>query len=256
MSVPGHAIQGDDVAMEATPTRVTRLRSAEQAGTPLSLSNAEMTFNNSDQSKSSGTLPTPNGTSLKDQYMTVKRKADALESPSESVKAPRIGNGQPAKSQSLRQRTIMEMYGDNTPKRETPGGNPLGSPDGGGGGDSSESASDMEPRSTDKPLRSLREIVQRMMDDASQTGLGFYTASGRQYYIRVGTLCSGTDAPVHVMNLFQMLKNSAGDPVFTTINCFGCEIEPYKQSFLMRNSKPELLFKDAKDFADGDAERA
>lgn len=95
-----------------------------------------------------------------------------------------------------------------------------------------------------------------MMDDASPSGLRLYTDSGRQYYIRVGTLCSGTDAPVHVMNLFEMLKNSYGKQVFTTINRFGCEIEPYKQSFLMRNSKPELLFKDARDFADGDAKTA
>lgn len=58
------------------------------------------------------------------------------------------------------------------------------------------------------------------------------------------------------MNLFGMLKDPEGKQVFTTINSFGCEIEPFKQSFLMRNSKPELLFRDAKDFALGDAQRA
>lgn len=177
--------------------------------------------------------------------MATKRKTGALESTTKPSKAPKI---------TLE--TLMEMPNDNSPNDDTPSGDAPGSPDGGGGGDSSEPASDMEPRSTDKPLRSLREIVQRMMDDASQNGLGLYTDSGRQYYIRVGTLCSGTDAPVHVMNLFQMLKNPAGDTVFTTINCFGCEIEPYKQGFLMRNSKPELLFRDAKDFAEGNARMA
>lgn len=221
--------------------------------------------------------------------MTSKRKGDTLESASESAKAPRIGNGPLAREQSLKQTTIPAMLtntqGDvssnKPPKRKPPKvgssyGNPPketpakgkaskkkkpdrkspGPPDGGGGGGNSDTTSDSEPRSTERPLHYLREILKRMLDDASPSGLHFYTESGRQYFIRVGTLCSGTDAPVHVLNLFAMLKNSDGEQVFTTINCFGCEIEPYKQSFLMRNSKPELLFKDARDFAEGDAQTA
>lgn len=145
---------------------------------------------------------------------------------------------------------------DKASKNKEPDRKSPGPPDGGGGGNPSDTASDSDPQFAEKPLRNIREIVKRLIDDASQSGLSDYTDSKRKYYIRVGTLCSGTDAPIHVMNLFAMLKNPDGEQVFTTINCFGCEIEPFKQSFLMRNSKPGLLFKDARDFAEDDAKRA
>lgn len=253
--------------MEATSIRVTRSRSAQQAGSTMS--------------------------SSKGKKITGKRRADTLESASKSAKAPRNSNGKTPNVQPLRQMTITEMYSDpqdkepndeppkhqpsknnstgyldtksnskakksndkppkgklndKPPKDEPPEDNSTGSLGRGDGKDASGEG---------RPLRSLREIVLRMIGDSSQIGLEIYTGSGRQYYIRAGTLCSGTDAPIHVMNLFEMLKNSDREQVFTTINCFGCEIEPYKQSFLMRNSKPELLFKDAADFATGQATRA
>lgn len=112
------------------------------------------------------------------------------------------------------------------------------------------------PPSTEKPLYNLREIIADLLERSQSDGLNHYVQSGRQFFIRVGTLCSGTDAPVHVMDLFGMLKNEQGSQVFTTINCFGCEIEPFKQGFLMRNSKPQLLFRDAKDFAKDGARHA
>lgn len=263
---------------------MTRSRSAKQPEPPLFHSDGGMSLNRDDHSDLSSSMPPPTVTSRKGRKAPSKRKADTPKSASKSVKAPRTSNSQSARVQSLRQTTIPAMYSNTQsdassskpPKREPskvgshhgnppkgkastkkdPGCSSPGSPDGGGGGNSSEPAADMEPRSQDKPPRSLREIILRLIDDASQNGLSFYTESGRQYYIRVGTLCSGTDAPIHVMNLFEMLKNSHGDQVFTTINSFACEIEPYKQGFLMRNSKPALLFKDAKDFAKDDATTA
>lgn len=107
-----------------------------------------------------------------------------------------------------------------------------------------------------KPLFNLREIIADLIAAAKPHGLDHYVKYGKQFFIRVGTLCSGTDAPLHVMNLFGMLKNNDGDQVFTTINAFACEIEPFKQGFLMRNSKPQLLFRDARDFAQDGAKEA
>lgn len=108
----------------------------------------------------------------------------------------------------------------------------------------------------DKPLFELREIIDDLLERSQLDGLSHYVESDRQFFIRVGTLCSGTDAPIHIMDLFGMLKNRKGNQVFTTINCFGCEIEPFKQGFLMRNSKPQLLFRDARDFAKDGASQA
>lgn len=167
------------------------------------------------------------------------------ESPGQSSKARRAGSGRPSGTQSVigSNRSIPR---DNPPS-------PSGSSDPGG---PSEVAIDSDFRPSEKPLCSLREIIWAMICKSSQLGLRLYLNASRQHYIRVGTLCSGTDAPVHVMHLFSMFKDSAGKPVFETLNVFGCEIEPWKQSFLMRNSKPGLLFKDARDFAQGDAQRA
>lgn len=259
---------------------MTRSRSAKlKTEPPVVHSDGGMSLNKVDHSELSYPMPSPTVTSREAQKAITKRKADTPKSTSESAKAPRQSNGRSAGKQSRRQTTInthSDASSSKPPKREapkvdSPRGNPPkdkapsnktpnyispGFPDGGGGGDSSEPAADMEPRGEDRPLRSLREIMESLTDDALQIGLSLYTESGRQYYIRVGTLCSGTDAPIHVMNLFEMLKNSDGDQVFTTINSFACEIEPYKQGFLMRNSKPALLFKDAKDFAKDHAEKA
>ncbi|KUI55585.1 Helicase domino [Cytospora mali] len=113
-----------------------------------------------------------------------------------------------------------------------------------------------EPPSNEKPLFNLRDIIADLLDRSQHDGLNHYVDSGRQFSIRVGTLCSGTDAPIHVMELFGMLKNDDGNQVFTTVNSFGCEIEPFKQGFLMRNSKPQLLFRDARDFAKDGARQA
>ncbi|KAL1875206.1 hypothetical protein Daus18300_003277 [Diaporthe australafricana] len=197
------------------------------------------------------------------QTSTKKHKSSILQSVSGSMKARKTGDNQSPGVQSRATATTTSssrgskgnknQAGKNA-KRKPPMDKKSGPdpPDGDGDG----SSSDSKGRSTDKPLRSLREIIRRLIDDSQDEGLRHYVESGREFYIRVGTLCSGTDAPVHVMNLFSMLKNPEGKQVFTTINSFGCEIEPFKQSFLMRNSKPELLFRDAKDFALGDAQRA
>lgn len=132
--------------------------------------------------------------------------------------------------------------------------NDLTTPDNGHSGPSVQSQ-EQEPNLTAKPLANLREIIQHLLEASRKDGLQDYVEAG-QHYIRVGTLCSGTDAPLHVMNLFGMLKNKDGERVFTAINVFGCEIEPFKQGFLMRNSKPQFLFRDARDFAGDGAHKA
>lgn len=112
------------------------------------------------------------------------------------------------------------------------------------------------PDTSQRPLNELRDIISELLGKAQAIGLSQFVDSGAKQYIRVGTMCSGTDAPLHALNMFGMLKNAAGEQVFTAINVFGCEIEPYKQGFLNRNSKPQLLFRDAADFAEHNAKTA
>lgn len=100
------------------------------------------------------------------------------------------------------------------------------------------------------PMNRLRAIIDDMTQNA-RPGLDHFVNAKRTFYIRVGTICSGTDAPIHVMKLFRMLTDvPGGEPIFETINEFACEIEPYKQGFIQRNSAPKLLFRDATNFAD------
>lgn len=98
------------------------------------------------------------------------------------------------------------------------------------------------PDLSTKSLSNLREIVEALITSARPLGLDHSVDSGSQLFVCVGTLHSGTDAPFHVLSLFGMLENDAGEQVFTTINSFACGMEPFKQGFLKRNSKPRLLF--------------
>lgn len=155
---------------------------------------------------------------------------------------------------------------DQVPIVEAPAQDPKGGVEGGPTDGDEDEVDDPEnaaknitiqgPDLTSKPLSNLRDIIQDLLHSAKKGGLQHFVDANSKFYIRVGTLCSGTDAPLHVLNLFGMLKNANGDQVFTTINKFACEIEPFKQGFLLRNSKPELLFRDATDFAKPGAKQA
>ncbi|KAG8161719.1 hypothetical protein KVR01_008706 [Diaporthe batatas] len=132
-------------------------------------------------------------------------------------------------------------------------------PDPPGGDDSpepSEASVESDEAPSKRPLCDLREIIEAMMRIARSIGLSHFLGNGRPYYIRVGTVCSGTDAPIHVMEMFSMFRDEEGNHVFQVSNEFACEIEWWKQSFLKRNSKPKRLFRDARDFSQGDSEKA
>ena len=54
--------------------------------------------------------------------------------------------------------------------------------------------------------------------------------------IRIGTLCSGTDAPIFALRLLQKAVDLLGSgPRIGFEHVFSCEIEPFKQGFLRRN---------------------
>ncbi len=75
--------------------------------------------------------------------------------------------------------------------------------------------------------------------------------------IRVGTMCSGTDAPLHALNaLNQAAENTSGRRVVEVDYLFGVEIVPFKQAFILNNSAPGVLFQRVEDFfvAEGDVE--
>lgn len=72
------------------------------------------------------------------------------------------------------------------------------------------------------------------------------------FKINVSTMCSGTDAPIFAL---KMLANEffalTGRELFRFRQQFAVEIEPYKQSYIRRNTDA-VVFRDVRDFASKD----
>ena len=89
------------------------------------------------------------------------------------------------------------------------------------------------------PLPSLRDIA---------------LAGG--FRLNVGTMCSGTDAPIFAL---KMLQNEfyamTGMELFRYKQQYAVEIDPYKQAYLRRNTDADV-FRDVRDFAQSDIGQA
>ncbi|KAL9944276.1 hypothetical protein ACHAQF_005634 [Verticillium nonalfalfae] len=86
----------------------------------------------------------------------------------------------------------------------------------------------------DRPRDSLALVFKRALelglDDVSKDGGVRFT---------VGTMCSGTDAPILALRELQDAALAMGyNHLFDFDHQFSVEIEAYKQAFIERNSKP------------------
>jgi hypothetical protein len=69
------------------------------------------------------------------------------------------------------------------------------------------------------------------------------------FTINVGTMCSGTDAPVFALKLLQSeFFSLTGLELFRMNQQYAVEIEPYKQAYIRRNTNAQV-FRDVRDFA-------
>ncbi|KAI4598757.1 hypothetical protein KJ359_002649 [Pestalotiopsis sp. 9143b] len=100
----------------------------------------------------------------------------------------------------------------------------------------------------------FRDILRRALDQDVETPfpdlLGIAKFGG--FKINVSTMCSGTDAPIFAL---KMLANEffaqTGVELFRFHQQFAVEIEPYKQSYIRRNTDA-VVFRDVRDFASKD----
>jgi hypothetical protein len=78
------------------------------------------------------------------------------------------------------------------------------------------------------------------------------------FSLRVGTMCSGTDAPIFALKELQDAAAAMGQlRLLDFDHVFSAEIEPFKQAFLYRNSRPsKAIFRDAVELGAPDAQRA
>ncbi|KAI1820500.1 hypothetical protein F4861DRAFT_522865 [Xylaria intraflava] len=90
-----------------------------------------------------------------------------------------------------------------------------------------------------------------------QSDIASIAANGG-FQLRVGTICSGTEAPVFALKLIQELSQilTNGQMFLQFDHLFSVENEPFKQAYISRNAPGSIVFRDVVDLADTDATAA
>lgn len=87
------------------------------------------------------------------------------------------------------------------------------------------------------PIIDVREMMENMVKRVNPVAL-----EGTNCTLKVATLCSGTEAPIFALNMIlDALQAKGSGGVFKVEHKFSCEIEPYKQGFIRRNTPPGTL---------------
>ncbi|KAI1303313.1 hypothetical protein F5Y03DRAFT_396031 [Xylaria venustula] len=78
------------------------------------------------------------------------------------------------------------------------------------------------------------------------------------FELRVGTICSGTEAPIFALKLIKEISQlvSNGQRFIEFNHLFSVENEPFKQAYISRNAPGSIIFRDVVDFADRNATTA
>ena len=114
-----------------------------------------------------------------------------------------------------------------------------------------------DPNGSAPVLSELNDIVSHFVQlvvdrDKDQT----IFKSGRHRSIRVGTMCSGTDSPIFVLEEICRQLNARGFSI-TLHHEFSCEVEPFKQAFIHRNTSGQAtIFRDVVEMGDPDRHEA
>lgn len=96
------------------------------------------------------------------------------------------------------------------------------------------------------PIHDVREMMEDMVKCLDPAAL-----KQTHCKLEVGTLCSGTEAPIFALNMIlDALQAKGSDGVYEVEHKFSCEIEPYKQGFIHRNTPPgTLIFRNVVEMA-------
>ncbi|KAK5628651.1 hypothetical protein RRF57_004366 [Xylaria bambusicola] len=83
-------------------------------------------------------------------------------------------------------------------------------------------------------------------------------ANSGGFELRVGTICSGTEAPIFALKLIKDISKLLihGCDFIEFSHLFSVENEPFKQAYISRNAPGSIVFRDVVDFADKDATAA
>ena len=108
-------------------------------------------------------------------------------------------------------------------------------------------------------LPPISNVHQAFMDTLSQHKSAIDVVADKNgYELRVGTICSGTEAPIFALKLIKDIAKllTNGRPFIEFNHLFSVENEPFKQAYISRNAPGSIVFRDVVDFADRDATAA
>lgn len=97
------------------------------------------------------------------------------------------------------------------------------------------------------------DLLRRILDNKDKTFPDLkQLAKNGGFTINVGTMCSGTEAPIFALKLLQAEFHAlTGTELFRFNHQYSVEIEPYKQAYIRRNTDAKV-FRDVRDFASPD----
>jgi hypothetical protein len=107
------------------------------------------------------------------------------------------------------------------------------------------------------PIDKPRDAFGAFLDQSMQMGLDELVDSNGVTFT-IGTMCSGTDAPVLALREFQDAAVANGHPnLINATHTYSVEIESCKQGFIATNAKPEgEIFRDVVEVSDPDKSEA
>lgn len=104
-------------------------------------------------------------------------------------------------------------------------------------------------------MASIPEMFSAMLAQGLKLGSGFELRE--PVHFNIGTICSGTDVPVMVLNLLnEAFRNKFQRDFLIYHHQFSCEIEPFKQAFIRRNHDPPIIFRNVVELGAHGAENA
>ncbi|KAI0912125.1 hypothetical protein F4823DRAFT_240768 [Ustulina deusta] len=83
-------------------------------------------------------------------------------------------------------------------------------------------------------------------------------ANNKGFELRVGTMCSGTEAPIFALKLIKDISwlVTNGRKFIEVNHLFSVENEPFKQAYISRNAPGSIIFRDVVDLSDRNATAA
>jgi site-specific DNA-cytosine methylase len=102
-------------------------------------------------------------------------------------------------------------------------------------------------------MTNLIENLARVLTDEELSSLKHrWTSASASSPLRIGTVCSGTDAPILALeHLIAVLNNDNCDCKIQMDHVFSCENVKFKRDFIMETTGPPLLFSDVTELASG-----